>query len=143
MAKSCPVSFIQVDGNLARIGAFFVALFVVLYLMTSEIFLLYILAIDFYIRIYGNRKYSVIFQLSMIIKKIFHIRKRITDGAAKKLAAQFGLVFSIILIIEAHLSFYGALDITAAILLLCASLEFLFDYCVGCKVYYLLKRFSR
>lgn len=143
MAKSCPVSFIQVDGNLARIGAFFVALFVVLFLITSEIFLLYILAIDFYIRIYGNRKYSLIFQLSKLVKKIFNIKKSITDGAAKRLAAQFGLAFSIILIVEAQLSINVALYITASILLFCASLEFIFDYCVGCKVYYLTKRLSQ
>jgi hypothetical protein len=142
MAKSCPVSFIQVDGNLARIGAFFVALFVVLFLITSEIFLLYILAIDFYIRIYGNKKYSLIFQLSMLVKKIFKIKKSLTDGAAKRLAAQFGLAFSIILIVEAQLSINVALYITASILLFCASLEFIFDYCVGCKVYYLTKRLS-
>ena len=143
MAKSCPVSFIQVDGNLARIGAFFVALFVVLFLITSEIFLLYNLAIDFYIRIYGNRKYSLIFQLSKLVKKTFNIKKSITDGAAKRLAAQFGLAFSIILIVEAQLSINVALYITASILLFCASLEFIFDYCVGCKVYYLTKRLSQ
>ena len=119
------------------------SLFVVLFLITSEIFLLYNLAIDFYIRIYGNRKYSLIFQLSKLVKKTFNIKKSITDGAAKRLAAQFGLAFSIILIVEAQLSINVALYITASILLFCASLEFIFDYCVGCKVYYLTKRLSQ
>lgn len=143
MGNSCPVSFIKVDGNLVRIGAFFVVLFIVLFLVTSEIFLLYVLAIDFYIRIYGNKAYSLIFQLSKLVKKIFNIKKSITDGAAKRLASQFGLAFSVILIIEVQLSINMAFYITVTIFLFCALLEFIFDYCVGCKIYYLTKLFTR
>ena len=140
MAESCPVAFRQIDGNLARIGAFFVISFVVAYLLTSTILLLYILAIDFFTRIYWYKPYSIIFQLSIVIKKTLKIETKMTDTGAKKLAAQFGLIFSIILIVQAHFNFDTVLYATASILLICASLELIFDYCIGCKVYYIIKK---
>ena len=142
MKDSCPVSFIQVDGNVLRIGAFLVSTFVVAFLISSQIVLLYILAIDFYIRIYLDKKYSLIFQLAKLIKKTFAIKAAMTDGGAKRLAAQFGLLFSMLLIIQAHLELDIALYVTVSILLVCASLEFMFDYCIGCKVYYILKKIN-
>ncbi len=134
------MSFIQVDGNLVRIGAFFVSVFVLVYLISSQVILLYVLAIDFYIRIYLDKKYSIIFQLSKLVKKVFTIKTAMTDGGAKRLASQFGLLFSIVLIGQAHFHLETALYITASILLVCAFLEFMFDYCVGCKVYHILKK---
>jgi hypothetical protein len=140
MAKACPISFKLVDGTLIRIGAFFVSSVVVAYLVTSQLFLLYLLAIDFYIRLYGHKPYSPIYQLSLVVKKTLNLKEDMTDAGAKRLAAQFGLLFSLILIVEAYLGLNLALYITASILLICAFLEALFDYCVGCKVYYIIKK---
>jgi len=140
MAEICPVSFHKIDGNLARIGSFFVISILLLYLFSSSVIFLYILSIDFYIRIYGYKPYSLIFQSSKFIKKLLNIKTKMMDSGAKKLAAQFGLIFSIILILESHLHLDTALYITSAILLFCASLELLFDYCIGCKVYYIIKK---
>ncbi|MFT5662157.1 MAG: hypothetical protein ACI9TV_002805 [Sulfurimonas sp.] len=140
MSQSCPITFKRIDGNVARIGAFFVVTLVVLYLATSFILFLYILALDFITRLYLNKEFSIIFQLSKTVKKILKIKTMMTDAGAKRLAATFGLMFSVLLIIEAHFSLDIALYITATILLICASMEVLFDYCVGCKVYYIIKK---
>ncbi|PHS56128.1 MAG: hypothetical protein COB17_00060 [Sulfurimonas sp.] len=140
MAQSCPIAFKHIDGNLARIGAFFVLLCVLGYLVTSMTIFLYILALDFSTRLYWKKEFSIIYQLSKILKKILKVKTYMTDAGAKRLAAQFGLQFSIILIIEAQLGLDIALNITAFILISCASLELLFDYCIGCKVYHIIKK---
>jgi len=140
MSQSCPITFKQIDGNLARIGAFFVLFFVLGYLVTSMNIFLYILALDFLIRLYWEKEFSIIYQLSKILKKIFKIKTHMTDAGAKRLAAQFGLLFSIILIIEVHIGLNIALNVTAFILIICASLELLFNYCIGCKVYHIIKK---
>ena len=140
MFESCPITLNQVDGNMHRIGAFFVITLVILYLISSLILFLYILALEFFIRLYLNKQFSIIFQLSKTVKKIFKIKTMMTDTGAKRLAAIFGLIFSILLIIEAHLALDTALYITASILLICALMEVIFDYCVGCTVYNIIKK---
>ncbi len=139
-SQSCPMSFQQIDATIARIGAFFVCCLVLSFFATNSIVLLYILAVDFYIRIYSNKSYSLIYQLSKFIKKIFKLETKLTDSAAKRLAAQFGLLFSLVLIVLAHLELTMALYPIAITLLACASLEFIFEYCIGCKVYYVIKK---
>ncbi|WP_324171659.1 DUF4395 domain-containing protein [Sulfurimonas sp.] len=140
MDTSCPIAFREIDGTIVRIGAFFVSLVVVAYLFTSQIFLLIFLVIDFYIRIYWHKPYSLIFQLSRFVKKILKLDSDMTDAGSKRLAAQFGLLFSIMLIVEGFVGFDFALYLTAGALLVCTSLEVLFGYCVGCKIYFIIKK---
>lgn len=140
--KSCPVSFKLIDGVVARIGAYFIILFLLTYILTSQIVFLYLLALDFFIRIYMNKSYSIVFQLARLTKKILKLETKLTDAAAKRLAAQFGLFFSILLVFEVSFDFELAFYITASILLFCALLEALFNFCVGCEIYYILKRWG-
>lgn len=114
--KSCPISCRLTDGTIARIGAYFFILFIIAYLYTIQIVFLYILAIDFFIRIYLKKSYSTVFQLSRLVKKILKLKTKMTAGAAKRLAAQFGLIFSIMLAFEVLLDFKLAFYITVSIL---------------------------
>ena len=139
-SKSCPISFQQIDATTARISAYFVVLIVFIYLFTSQILFLYLLTLDFFIRIYLNKSYSIIFQLSQFAKKILKLETEMTDAAAKKLASQFGLIFSVLLVFEALFDLQLTFFITVSILLFCASLEALFNYCVGCEIFYILNK---
>ena len=141
MSTSCPITLKLIDGNIARIGSFFVIAFVVIYLVSAMKIFLYILALDFFTRLYLDKEFSIIYQLSKAIKKTLKIKTCMTDSGAKRLAAQFGLLFSVILIIESHLELTAALNITSVVLLICASMELLFDYCIGCKIYYVIKKY--
>ncbi|WP_321777227.1 DUF4395 domain-containing protein [Sulfurimonas sp.] len=140
MDISCPIAFREIDGTIVRIGAFFVSVVVIIYLFTSQIFLLIFLTVDFAIRIYGHKPYSPIYQLSHLVKRIFRFKANMTDAGAKRLAAQFGLLFSVMLVIEGLLDLTLLLHITAAALLACTFLEVLFGYCVGCKIYFIIKK---
>ncbi len=140
METACPLAFRQIDGNIVRIGAFFVSLVVVAYLFTSQIFLLVFLVVDFATRIYWHKPYSLIFQLSRFVKHILKLNSDMTDAGAKRLAAQFGLLFSVMLVIESFFNLDVALYITATALLVCTTLEVLFSYCVGCKIYFIIKK---
>lgn len=141
-SKSCPVSFKLIDGTVSRIGAYFVILFILAYLFTSQILFLSILVLDFLIRIYTNKAYSIIFQLSRFVKKRLKLETKMTDGGAKSLAIQFGLLLSILLLFEVLFNFQLAFYITVAIFLVCTTLEAFFNYCVGCEIFYILKRWD-
>jgi len=138
--QACPISYKQIDGTIARINAFFITLLVVIFLYTSLSVVAYILSIDFFIRLYVNKKFSPIFNLSRITKKILNLRTNLTEAAPKRLAAYFGLFFSMFISVESTLGLYETAYITSLILLFCSSLELFFNYCLGCKIYYIVKK---
>jgi hypothetical protein len=142
MARSCPLSFKQIDGTIARINAVFITLLVVMFLITSNEFILYFLAIDFLLRLSNYKSFSPIFNLSKNVKKLFSLKTNMTDAGAKRLAAYFGLIFIVLMSILSNLNLDVALYITATILLFCSSLEVLFNYCVGCEIYHIYKKLN-
>lgn len=138
---ACPIAFREIDGTVVRINAVSVALLVSLFLITSNVFFLYLLTIDFGIRLYGNKKLSPVQQLSLAIQRLFALQKRMTDAGAKRLAGHFGLLFSILLIAAHYMQWQLFGYCVAAVFLSCIFLEIVFNYCVGCKIYFILKKF--
>ena len=142
MTQACPLIFRQIDATVVRIGSSFVILTIALFLMTSQVGLLYLLSADFLIRLYGDKAYSPVYVLSVMVKSLFKMRTKMEDAGAKRLAAQFGLLFLLLLITGHHLHLDLFLYMTAVLFLLCASMELLFGYCVGCKVYVVIKKIT-
>lgn len=140
MAQQCPLIFRQIDANTVRINTFFVISVVAAYLVTGVLSLLLLLIIDFLLRLYGYKHFSPIQNLSLIIQKKFSIPAKMEDAGAKRLAAFFGVGFTVALVIFDLLGIKLAVDATAAIYLFCASLELLFGYCIACKIYYIAKK---
>ncbi|MDD2357642.1 MAG: DUF4395 domain-containing protein [Thiovulaceae bacterium] len=140
MSQSCPLAFRLIDGTIARISAVFVSLFVISFLFTAQKLFLFFILIDFLMRLYGLKKYSIVYNLALIIKKIFSFKTEMTDAGAKRLAAHFGVVFVFLLLSESFLNLQVALYVTAGIFLLCTGLEIVFSYCVGCKIYFIIKK---
>jgi hypothetical protein len=140
MSQACPLLFRQIDGTVARINAFSVIVLVSLSLYTSQTIWLYLLGADFLIRLYGLKSFSPVNRLSMWIKQLFGLETKMTDAGAKRLAAHFGVAFVILLLISTYMQLDALKYALGALFLLCASLELLFDYCVGCKIYFLLKK---
>ena len=141
MAQSCPLAFRQIDGTVARLNALSVFLLLSLFVFVTNPLILLFLGFDFIIRLYGNKKLSPIFQISKGIKKLFGFRAEMVDAGAKRLAAHFGLFF-VLLLLAANLSGLNVLMYSAAaVFLFCLSLELLFGYCIGCKIYFIYRRF--
>ena len=125
---------------MVRIGSLSVIITVVIFLLSAQVGLLYFLSIDFLIRLYGRKSYSPVYQLSVGVKSLFGMQTKMADAGAKRLAAQFGLFFVLLLIAVYHLHVAPVLYIVAGVFLACASMELLFGYCVGCKVYFIIKK---
>lgn len=140
MSKACPLIFRQIDGTVARISAVLVSFFVVMFLLTSQVMFLYFISIDFLMRLYGWKEYSLIQQLSLFTQKLLSLKTEMTDAGAKRLAAGFGLFFMLLLIAEYHLKLDTIILFTAGTFLVCSFLEIVFSYCIGCKVYFIIKK---
>lgn len=138
--KSCPISLISVDGNIARVNAFYVGTLFSLYLITTSSVLVYFLIIDFMIRLFLNKNYSPLFLLSKTTKEVLSLQNDIVDAAPKRLASFFGLVFLVTIALLNLLHLTLLFYIFSVILLLCITLEVLFSYCLGCEIYHLYKK---
>ena len=141
MAQSCPLAFRQIDGTIARLNALSVFLLLLLFVFLPHPLILLFLGIDFMIRLYGSKSFSPIFRVSSALKKLFGLASEMTDAGAKRLAAHFGLFF-----VFAALAFNLAgltvmTYLTVAVFLFCLSLELLFAYCIGCKIYFVYRKF--
>lgn len=137
--KSCPVSFVSVDGNVTRISSFYFGLILFAYLATMYDAILYSLIVDFIVRLFIGQKYSLLIILATQTKNIFRIKEHRVDSAAKRLAAIFGLLFLVLIAIASFLGLNILLYVLCVILFACIIMEVTIAYCVGCEVYYLVK----
>lgn len=140
MANACPLAFRQIDENIARINIFFVTLALVLFLVTSRPEWMYFLCIDYLTRLYGNKQYSLLNRSSVFIQNVMRFPVKMADAGAKRLASQFGLLFVMMIIVSFHLQLESAMIGITAVFLLCTAMDLLFRFCVGCKIYYLIKK---
>ncbi|MHC3994311.1 DUF4395 family protein [Thiomicrolovo sp. ZZH C-3] len=139
MAQACPVNFTAVDNTVSRILSLLSAGVVALFFVTGAVPLLFALGADLLVRLYGNKHYSPLFQSAAALKRLMHLPAQKVDGAAKSVAGHFGLLFILLLIVAASLGLQAVLVAVASVYVLCLLMDVLFNFCVGCKVYYLYR----
>jgi len=137
---SCPLNFKQVDENLFRINALFVSVLVLVYLYTQMLPIMLFLVLDFSIKLFFEKRTSPLTFLSQGIKKMFHIEDFLIDGGAKRLAGFFGLFFMLLLFGTYFVHSLTLSLVIAVLYLLCSSLDILFGFCIGCKIYFIIKK---
>ena len=142
MAPTCPITFRQIDGTIVRLNAFSLSLMLAAYLASGQIAFIFILGIDLIIRLFINKELSPINQISKMMKRLIRAKTNNTDAGAKRLASYFALGFSWTIIALHSSGLIAEAMMLSAVFILFASLEVLFNYCVGCKIYFLYKRFT-
>ena len=139
MSPSCPISTRRVDSNMARIISFQVALFTVLLLITQASFFALVILFDFFIRALRLSNFSPFEIFGNFVLKVWGIAPKLCDESPKRFALYLGLVTSLFLVIFYFAGFETFATVIAVILLICALLETLFDFCIGCKLYYAIQ----
>ena len=139
--KSCPISFIKIDANIVRINAFYILVLFSLYLLSMNKFIILFLLTDFAIRLFVSKSYSPLYFLSSRTKELLRVKTKLEDNAPKTLATYFGFLFLSLILLFDLLHVETLFYATSGVLLVCLFLELAFDYCLGCKIYYLYKRF--
>ena len=141
MSYSCPMSFKQIDSNVSRLTSFLVASLVVLYLFYDVIFILYVVLFDFIIRLFIKKDSSPLHMIALGIKEIFGIKDKYVDSGAKRLAAYFGLLFVLMLLMAHYAGVYIVTVVIAAVFLSCSLMDVFLNFCVGCQIYHIIKKF--
>lgn len=141
MSNACPMSFKKIDSNVLRFTSLIVSSLVFAYLYFDAVFLLYIVAFDFITRLFITKDSSILYMSALFVKEMFGIKDKLVDSGAKRLAGFFGLTFVVLLII-AHYFHIMPLTLTiAAVFLTCSLLDVFFDFCFGCQIYHIIKKF--
>ena len=131
----CPVDFITINENKARLTAFFVLALTVVYLLTGFWLIMAFLLVDFILRAFNLGKYSLLGFLSDAVIKQLKIKSKPVDRAPKRFAAGVGLAFitGILAAIIFHL--FTVAFCLAIVMAFFALLESFFAFCAGCYVY--------
>ena len=140
MTNACPLNFKQVDSNLSRLAALGIASLVVWYLLSINVYILYFLLIDFFMKLFLCKGNSPITIVAAFIKEILKIKENFTDSGAKKLAGMFGMFFVFLLIVSHFIGFWSLSLGIAVIFLTCSLLDVFFDFCIACKIYFIIKK---
>jgi len=136
---SCPLNFKRVDDNISRINALIISLLVLVYLYTAFVPIVFLIILDLSIKLFFEKRISPFTFLSQWIKKRLHLKDVFVDGGAKRLAGFFGLFLMLLLFGTHFLHSWSISLVVAAVYLLCSFLDILFGFCIGCKIYFLIK----
>jgi hypothetical protein len=131
----CPVDFISINENKARLTAFFVLVLACVYLLTGFWLIMAFLLIDFALRAFNLGKYSGLGFISDAVIKQLKIKNKPVDRAPKRFAAIVGLVFVTAILLTCVLHLAIAATGLAIVMAVFAFLESFFAFCAGCYVY--------
>lgn len=131
----CPVDGTKINEPTVRVVAGLVLLLgmIGLYFQSSFIFLF--LVFDFFVRGYSHKKWSILRWFAIYITHIFQLPEKLIDAGTKRFAAKIGFWFSVALFILSVIPLPFALAVVGSILLVCALLESVFAFCLGCQFY--------
>jgi len=140
MAQVCPISRNRVDAVLFRMISFQVALYTVVLIVAAESFwAYYVLFYDYTVRALRKEEMSPFHLIATLMIKGFNIKSKMTDEAPKRFAVFLGVVSSFV-IVAAHIAgLHFMVTMASSVIVFCALMESLFDFCVGCKIYYTIQ----
>ncbi len=131
----CPISNVKVDGNVNRLTAFIVVIFLALYLYTSNPYFMIIAAMDYFIRAFVNHRYSPLRLIARGVSNLIHLPKKEINVAPKIFASRLGFLCAFASVIFFYVGMPTASIIITIILSSLAIMDSVFNYCVGCLIY--------
>lgn len=140
MPKCCPISYRKADPYQERIEAFFTAVAVAGFILSCSLVMPLILITDFFLKLSSKNRYSLFRPASRLCKHLFNLPQQSVDDAPKRFARVLGMIMSVNLAILYLFDLHEPAVILSIIFITFALLDAFFDFCVGCKLYMLLKK---
>lgn len=141
--ESCPVSGVKVNENVVRAIALYTVIITTVSLYFNLYALTFLLSVDFAIRAFTDGEYSVLRQLGLKTVSVLNIKAKPVDAAPKKFAALLGYLFSINIFVFQFFDIAIISQVLGFMLVVCALLEGVLGFCVGCVVYYQIERLKK
>ena len=138
----CPISNSRIDENIARINAVQTVILILLYLLTSNVLPILLLLVDFILRSAKQSSYSPISLLSQKVHKALKLKPKFVNAGPKLFACRLGVVFSFLVVSSTLFGFYEFAFVVASVFGLFSFLEAAFGFCVACRIYPFIYKFS-
>jgi len=139
MHQSCPISLTRVDSNSVRIISLQVALFAIILLWTGHMFIAVLLLFDFLMRTVRLTHLSPFQITANALLNFWKVKPKLCDEAPKRFALYLGLAISSVLVLLFLIELTHPATFIVGILFICAVFETVFDFCIGCKIYYAIQ----
>jgi len=131
----CPISADRINENIPRLIALIVILQLALFIVTGFWPIITFLAIDFFLRSSNYSRYSPVGRLATYLVKITNNKGAKIDKAPKVFAARLGFVLTLAITVLLAAGNQSAVIILSSGLIAFATLECVFNLCVGCYIY--------
>ena len=129
----CPISDKQINEHSSRLIAAFVVVLLIVYVFSSNIFVMLFLVYDFLMRSVQKPKFSL---LAILSKQLLQKTKpHLINAGPKIFSARIGFVFTFLISVSHLFSMEVLAYVFTAIIGICALLEASIGFCVGCKLY--------
>ena len=138
----CPISTNKIDEHIARLNATFTVLLLAAFIISSNLLIAIFLFIDFTLRGTENSKYSILSIFSKFIINLLGLKKKPVNSGPKVFAARIGIVFSFLVVLFSTLNIQVAALAFASVFGICAFLESAFGFCVACRIYPFVYKFT-
>lgn len=137
---SCPVNGVRVNESVVRLIAAQVILLGFLAWWLEQPLITLFLLIDFGFRAFDAARFSLLRQSALGLSNLFKLTAKPTDAAPKQFAALLGLVVIAAFLFSQLIDLQITALVIVSLLLIFATLESVFSFCVGCIIYQLLPR---
>jgi hypothetical protein len=138
----CPVDFVTINENRARMVAFLVLILAVICFVTANTIIAAFLLADFTLRSFNLNKFSPLAIIAGGLIKLLQLKNKPVDRAPKRFAAFVGLSFMVMILLALLTDFITTAKVLLVVLMIFAALESLAGFCAGCYVYSYLKQFG-
>ena len=137
---SCPVNGTRINEHVVRlIAAQVIILGATAWWFEQPLITLFLL-IDFGFRAFDGARFSLLRQLAFGLTLLFKLTPKPTDAAPKQFAALLGLLVIATFLFSQLIDLPITALIIVSLLIVFATLESVFSFCVGCVMYQLLPR---
>jgi hypothetical protein len=124
---------------MVRIISFQVALITLALIVTDNAFLALLLLFDFTVRVSRRPELSLFHLVAKQMVNRCKMTPKLCDESPKRFALGLGFFTSLLLVVLYLTGFYTIASAVGILLLCAALLETVFDFCIGCKLYYAIQ----
>ncbi len=128
----CDIPKGQVNRKVARLNALVTLALSIIYILTFQVWIIYVITADFLIKGFIAPKFSPISKINVLILKVLKIKPDPIFAPPKIFASKIGFVFSLTIGILHILDYSTAAVVVVSVLAFFAFLESAFEICVGC-----------
>ena len=132
--EACPISYSQVNKHLIKAYSSTVLVVLLATVLTGNHVGMYLITIDFLIRVFIGIKYSPLCNVLTQSLKITALKPLLVNAGAKQIAAQIGLLFCALICLTHWMELpilASGLTVMFGIAIL---LDLILDYCLACKM---------